>query len=56
MGVLRFLMGLRNGRPVRSSDGLLLVMLGLAGLLTRTPGGRTTKRQLATVREGDRQR
>jgi hypothetical protein len=46
MDVFRFLMGLRNGSPgVRSSGGLLLVMMALAGLLTGKPGEGTTERQ-----------
>jgi hypothetical protein len=38
MRLLHVLMGLRNGRRgARSSGGMLLVMMGLAGLLTKKP-------------------
>jgi hypothetical protein len=36
MGLLRMLTGMRNGlRGARSSDGMVLVMMALAGLLTK---------------------
>jgi hypothetical protein len=38
VGLLRMLMGMRNGlRGARSSGGMLLVMMALAGLLTKKP-------------------
>jgi hypothetical protein len=41
MGLLRILMGMRNGpKSTRSSGGMLLVMMALAGLLTRKPDPR----------------
>jgi hypothetical protein len=38
MGLIRLLMGVRNRPPVAGSPGgMLLVMMGLAGLLTKRP-------------------
>jgi hypothetical protein len=41
VGLLRLLTGMRDGsRGARSSGGMLLVMMGLAGLLTPKPAKR----------------
>jgi len=47
VGLLRRLTGMRNGlRGARSSGGMLLVMMALAGLLTKKPvTGTDSKRQ-----------
>lgn len=53
MGWLRLLTGMRNGlRGARSSGGMLLVMMALAGLLTQKPTKGTDSKRSSRIRQG----
>lgn len=48
VGLLRMLTGMRNGlRGASSSGGMLLVVMALAGLLTKKPGRGSNKKRSA---------